>query len=159
TAGTLEALAALVLFFRYTEAAGRARLFYFLAMAFFAALSMTAKELFAAFPTLLILFAVLFSKDRSRAQKMKQVAAFIVLDVVLVAAFLFAHNRLGNNWGYQGQMNAGRLPIERNLTYDIPNTFLPFSKWIGLYREDLILWPTWLAILAFSTVVLHRLGP
>lgn len=159
TAGTAEALAAVLLYFRYLQANGTRKPIYFVGAILFAALAMTAKESFVALPTLLILFDFVLGKRDSLKASLLRVLPLFIVDVALVAIYLWAHNALHNGWGYSGQLSAGRNSVVANLSLDVPNTFLPFTKWMALFREDLILWPVWLLALAFAATILRRCGP
>lgn len=158
TAGMFEGLLGISLFLSYSRSTGFRKVLWFFATLVALALAMTSKEVFLLIPAIVIVIELFFVRERTAAAKVGQLLLFGLTYALLVGLYLTAHNMLHNGWGYAGQLSESRLTLERNITYDIPNAFLPFTEWIGRYSDSLVLWPTAILGIVCLAFALRRTG-
>lgn len=157
-AGLAEGALAILLALRYFKSEGTVKWVYFAGATLCFGLAMSAKEIFLPYPTLAIIMGIAFCRHLRWPQLVPRLLPLVAVDFGLVGTYVYLHNAFGNQWGYPGQMAATRAEKVRNLSYNLPNAFLPVTDWVTLGNQVYQLWP--IAILtALATVLLIRRAP
>lgn len=157
TTGAVEALIPFLLIFSYFRAEGVKKGLFLGLIGLFTALSLTSKEIFLLYPPLLLGLGFLILRDQPLKQKVRQLWPLAVMDGGILAFYYFVHNLLGNHWGYLDQHTTPRAVELRNLTFELPNVFLPIVKWFDGGGEAVILWPLAIVAIAFALGAVLRI--
>ncbi len=121
-------------------------------------LSMASKETGVIFPlvaTLLLPFVI----EASMRVKKSAMAWMSAACLLFLGGYLWLHYLFGIGWGHREQFTVPRPIIESNISIDLPNTLLPFGKWLSAYNNHWLDGPLNLLGLAFALLILWRSGP